>query len=188
MPAATWSVAVTGADSPPMARLSYRQFFKEAPLERRLAMIGVGALAVLVTSSSAFSIKLILRATRAEMPKPVAAAPRKPAALQEMPPYTFRFELANFSISLPSAPNGRTSYAQFSLVLDCPNLEARRHMELNRARLRDTVLSASLPFSVAELQDSKGISRYKTKLMAELKTTFGANAPRDLSLENFLVH
>ncbi len=104
-----------------------------------------------------------------------------------MAPYTFRFELPNFSLSLP-AVGGRTAYAQFSLVLDCPTLEARRHLELNRARLRDTVLSASLPFGAAELKAAPGILAYKSRLLTELKSTFGPNAPRDLSLENFLVH
>src|SRR4051812_14672065 len=121
-----------------MTRLTFRAFYKTAPLPRRLAMTGVGTAAFLVLLSSVSAISLILR-KGIDASAVLKVGPRTPAALAEIPPYTFRFELPNFSISLPSVSGGRTAYAQFSLVLDCPTLESRRHLELNRARLRDTL-------------------------------------------------
>lgn len=171
-----------------MSRLTFKKFYETAPAPRRLAMSALWATAALVIISCFFSISLILRKGIRSVSAPKVSAPRTPAALTEIPPYTFRFELPNFSISLPSRKGGRTAYAQFSLVLDCPSLESRRHLELNRARLRDTVLSASMPFGQEDLRANQGIGRYKSRLLVELRGTFGANAPRDLSLENFLVH
>ncbi len=171
-----------------MSRLTFKAFYKTAPAPKRMMMSAVGAFAALVVISSLCSISMILRRkgneAAAQYPRPV----RTPAALTEIPPYTFRFELPNFSISLPSKKGGRTAYAQFSLVLDCPTLASRRHLELNRARLRDTLLTASMPFGEQDLKGNQGISRYKSRLLVELRGAFGPNAPRDLSLENFLVH
>ncbi len=170
-----------------MTRLTFQAFYKTAPPPKRMAMNMVIGLALMITISSLSAISIILRQGSGMTAAP-APSPRTPAALAEIPPYTFRFELPNFSVSLPTRGKRRTAYAQFSLVLDCPTLDSRRHLELNRARLRDAVLSASLPFGEAELRESRGIARYKGQLLSELKTTFGPNAPRDLSLENFLVH
>ncbi len=170
-----------------MTRIPFRTFFQTASLNRRIAMAGVGFAALVVIIGSVSSIFFILHRTPEDR-MAARAVPRGPAAVAAIPPYTYRFELPNFSISLPSRGGGRTAYAQFSLVLDCPTLDSRRQLELNRARLRDTLLTASMPFGQEELRGIQGIGRYKERLLVELRTAFGANAPRDLSLENFLVH
>lgn len=150
-------------------------------------MYGVLTVASVLVISSLMSIHRLATIDASASKRAPNSLPN-PAGRTEMPPYTFRFELPNFSVSLPSTQGKRTVYAQFSLVLDCPNFDARRALELNRAKLRDVVLSASLGLTVSELQGMEGIAKYKKRLLAELRTAFGKDAPRDLSLEQFLLH
>src|SRR5262245_37977059 len=109
-----------------MENISFWEFFRLASfrVKLRLGFLGLSAILVLVMASTSifFIAKTSLDFSR-ERQRQLASIPA-PAA----PAFAFAYELRDLSLALGSRDAGRTSYAQFSLVLDCPTEGARREM------------------------------------------------------------
>lgn len=102
-------------------------------------------------------------------------------------PFTQSYELQGMSISLGNRNQTLAAYAEFNLILDCPTKDSKRWMEMNRASIRDAVYEATVLFTVEDFSSGEGFSRMKKSIVETLKSRFGAHAPREVAIQNWII-
>ncbi len=154
-----------------------------------LASLGVCAAVILVTT--VFIIFQILRIQFTRVEEVVASETPTPVAdhaeEHEGPPFSQSYEIQGMTISLANRNQTLAAFAEFNLVLDCPNPDSKRWMELNRAVVRDAVYESTVSFTVEEFSSAEGFSKIKKAILDELKKRFGKRAPRDIALRDWVI-
>jgi hypothetical protein len=112
----------------------------------------------------------------------------RPTSRGNAAPGAYTYELRGISIHLSDRHRLHSAYAQFSLLLDCPNQAAQHAMELNHAKLLDTVLQVGNRFYLEDLSDGTGLEAFKARLLAKLEERFRADAPRRIWVRDWLVN
>jgi hypothetical protein len=85
----------------------------------------------------------------------------------------------------------KTAYAQFSLVLDCPDEESHKTLSMNRAKLLDAIFVVGGGFYLEDFQGEKAqksFEKFKKDLLQKYQTDFHAQAPREISLKDWFVN
>lgn len=105
--------------------------------------------------------------------------------------YTFPYEINQVSMALMNRKGTQTAYAQFSLILDCPSEESKKLLTMNRAKLLDTIFVVGSGFYLDDFKGSeatKGFEKFKTQLLQKYQGEFQAQAPKEISLKDWIVN
>jgi len=105
--------------------------------------------------------------------------------------YAFPYEINQVSMALMNRKGTQTAYAQFSLILDCPNEESKKTLTMNRAKLLDTIFLVGSGFYLDDFKGSeatKGFEKFKTLLLEKYQNEFQAQAPTEISLKDWIVN
>lgn len=176
-----------------------RDFFdwlRTAPPEKRqkavlLLSIGFAILMVALVSSV-----LILKAQKNPADAVhVTEAPEDHGAKSEgqvsKGVYRFPYEINQVSMAVMNKKGTKTAYAQFSLVFDCPTEEAHKTLAMNRAKLLDAIFVVGGSFYLDDFQGEKApktFEKFKKDLLEKYKAEFHAEAPREISLKDWVVN
>lgn len=162
-----------------------------APRNRTVVIV-LGLCAVTIFITTVFIVVQILRIQWQNMGDAVAPEAPPPAEGHvshepPAPPFTQTYELQGMTISLGNRNQTLAAYAEFDLVLDCPNKASKHWMEINRASIRDAVYEATISFTVEDFGAPEGFARVKRAILAGLKSRFGDKAPRDVTLRDWVI-
>lgn len=164
--------------------------FKRLPWRTRTLVALLGLCALVISVTTIFIIIQIIRIQWQHVDEAVNPPQVPQAAAHEAPvvePFTQVYELQGMTISLGNRNQTLAAYAEFNLALDCPTKEARRWIEMNRASLRDAVYESTVSFTVEDFNSPEGFSRIKKSILDGLKARFGAFAPRDLMIRDWVI-
>lgn len=175
---------MTAARPPLMAR--------KLPKRARAVMLVLIACAGIIIVTTLFILVQIIRMQVQRVEEAVvqeAAAPPAPEhhTTPTAAPFTEPYELQGMTISLGNRNQTLAAYAEFNLVLDCPDKESKRWMQMNRASIRDAVYESTITFTVEDFTSPEGFSRIKKAILEALKTRFGARAPRDVAIRDWII-
>jgi len=105
--------------------------------------------------------------------------------------FSFPYEINQVSMAIMNRKGTKTSYVQFSLILDCPNEEAKKTLTMNRAKLLDAIFVVGSGFYLDDFngqEASKSFDRFKTQLLEKYQSDFHAQAPREIALKDWIVN
>jgi hypothetical protein len=102
--------------------------------------------------------------------------------------FAFPYEIRNVAVPLTDHRNLRSAYAQFTLVLDCPNPESHRLMELNHAKILNTLFETASTFYVEDFETPTGHQSFKGALQANFKVIFKDQSPRDIAFRDWVIN
>jgi len=100
----------------------------------------------------------------------------------------FSYELKNVGVQLMSQNGARMAYAQFSLVMDCPNTRCQNMMESSRSRLLDIIFEVANDHSLEDFDGASGILLFKRNLLAKIREKFDDLAPQNVDVTEWIVH
>ena len=168
-------------------------FFLRAAPRIKLRLAALGLAGVLIASGTVWAIGTILW-VQWNQPAPDDAptvaeekedAARAPTSIET---YVYTYELKNISIVLINRRGTRTAYAQFSLVLDCPNAESARQMKLDHAKLLDTIFDVAATYYLDDFALPTGFASFKGSLLARYKADFKDVSPRDIAIRDWVMN
>lgn len=147
--------------------------------------------AVLVSIGAMFAVVSILRVHFSG----VSHAPGSPAHTDaaDHPPetkahsFTHPYELKKMSIALTDAQGNAGTFAQFTLVLDCPSEASRHWIEVSRSMIRDAVYETASDFRVEHFSNTDGYSQFREHLLQTLRDRMGDQAPSGVSIEDWVL-
>lgn len=150
------------------------------------------ALAAVIAGATALSIIWIVRAAYSEKPATEVtehAAPTDHASQNsgKSAAGTYDYEIDGLNVTFGTRNNARVSYAQFSLVIQCPTEECQRWMKMNRASLRDAIFAVSMLQNMESFAKPTGVELFKKELLAEFKKRFPAHPPKNLMIRDWFV-
>lgn len=161
------------------------------PKRTRFVMAALIVCGVVILVTTGFILIQIIRIQIARVGDAVKTEPveetHPPVVLSTVPPFTQSYELPGMSISLANRNQTLAAYAEFDLVLDCPNKESRAWMALNRASIRDAVFESTVAFTVEDFSTPEGFGRIKKAILQTLKERFGERAPRDAVIRDWVI-
>ncbi len=167
----------------------FRQINRARPAAR-LFIYTCGMLAVGVVAGAAWSIHQVLTFHQGPPLFPEEVAEEKSAAEEvprEIAHFTYGYDLRNISIPLANRTASQMAYAQFTLKLDCPSADAKRDMEINRAKILDKVFEVATGFYIEDFKNPQGYRRFKDALTASLGSEFKQHGPRAIAIEEWVV-
>lgn len=152
----------------------------------RVAILSM--LAVVVGIFSLAAIVGILRVHFSGEKKVVAHETHEPehASAEHVKGHAFSYEVTKMGIALSDRRGRAGGFAQFSLVFDCPNAEAKRRMEVSRSLVRDAVYEAAADFRVENFNHRDGLSLFKERILEVLDTRLQEDTPRAVSIEDWV--
>jgi flagellar basal body-associated protein FliL len=158
---------------------------------RAVMVVLIGCAAVIIATTGFILVQIIRmqvqRVGEAVTSEEVTAPPPEHHAAPTAAPFTEPYELQGMTISLGNRNQTLAAYAEFNLVLDCPDKESKRWMQMNRASIRDAVYESTISFTVEDFTTPEGFSRIKKAILETLKTRFGARAPRDVAIRDWII-
>jgi flagellar basal body-associated protein FliL len=166
---------------------------------RKILWIGTLGIALGVIAATFWSITIILRAGHPTA-RPVAklvnapSTDREPAATKptsENPsPNSVgnSYQLKDLTLSFSDEKTGRVAYAQFSMTLELPSVEAQRWVSLNRARLLDSLHEVAVQFQLIDIEKPNGIVSFKKALTNQWKAHFGNAAPTTVEFQDWTLN
>jgi len=174
-----------------------RDFFdwlRTAPGEKRQKAIFLLGLGILVLIGAIISTVVILKAQ-----SPSAHGPSHGAQNEEshsldshsQGPYGRPYEIDQISMAVMNRKGTKTAYAQFSLVLDCPNEESHKILAMNRAKLLDAIFVVGGNFYLDDFQGEKApksFEKFKKDLLEKYQAEFHAQAPREIALKDWVIN
>jgi flagellar basal body-associated protein FliL len=166
--------------------------FKKLPLRNRISLGILLASAVTIVFTTLLIIFMIIRIQFSRVEEVVSPEPTHEASAPEhheptTAPFTLSYELQGMSISLGNRNQTLSAYAEFTLVLDCPNKDSKRWMEMNRASIRDAVYESTIAFTVEDFSTPDGFARMKKSIVDTFKGRFGGHAPRDVAVRDWVI-
>ncbi len=164
---------------------------RKLPARARLIFAVLVGCAITVVLTALFILVQIFRMQVHRVEEVVTpdqvVAPEEHAEHPESELFAISYELPGMNISLANRNQTLAAYAQFNLVLDCPNKEAQHWLEMNRASIRDAIYEATIPFTVEDFNGPTGFPRIKKAMLNVLKERFGAYAPRDVVIRDWVI-
>jgi hypothetical protein len=166
--------------------LSFREAMSQASRWVRLKVYALLMLGGVVIAGTVWIVISLLRlqVTPPAM-DPVEVQKRIPTAAPE---YAFSYEMKYLSFHLTNHKETRLAYAQLTLVLDCPDQDAQRMMQLNYAKLIDIVLRVGSTFYVEDFGSPHGFESFKGSLLAHFKAEFKSQAPRAIVIRDWILN
>lgn len=165
--------------------LSYLGFFRQAPFKTKFKLTFLACLGI---SACVVSIWVIVQILLLQRPKEIPTVnERKPASTKPLQ-FAFSYEVKNVSLTITNTNNSRSGYAQFTLVFDMPNEDAKRWMVLNRARLLNMVYEVGGKFFIEDFQAVGGLDLFKQALQLALKGTFGVHSPQQVAITDWVMN
>jgi flagellar basal body-associated protein FliL len=164
--------------------------FKHLPLRNRLA---IGVLVLCAATIFVTTILVIFMIIRIQFSRveeavsPVETHEAPHAQSLTIPLFEQTYELQGMSISLGNRNQTLAAYAEFNLVLDCPTKDSKKWMEMNRASIRDAIYEATIAFTVEDFSSPEGFVRMKKSIVDVLKGRFGAHAPREVVVRDWVI-
>ena len=113
---------------------------------------------------------------------------KRESVTRQVAAFTKSYEVAMISIPLVNRSTTRIAYAQFSLTFDCPNERSYRAMELNRAKLLDTIYTVASNFYLEDFDSTNGIQNFKKSLISSYNKYFRELAPRRLTINDWVIN
>lgn len=163
-------------------------FFKRVAFPVKLKLLflwGVGA-AVLLAS---FYVIFTIITFKDDGPvRPRAQEVTEEGQVNEVPAFTYSYNLSPVSIALVDRRKVRTGYAQFNMVLDCPSEKSVHELSLHRAKIMSALNELAVQFNFEDFQSPAGFARFKNAYRDILKGMFHENAPRNIVIRDWLVN
>lgn len=101
------------------------------------------------------------------------------------------YELEKVSMAVMNKKGTKTSYAQFSLILSCPDERALETIKMNRAKLLDGVFRVGSQFYLDDFigeTASDSFSKFKKLLLEQYQGQFHAEAPQGILLKEWTLN
>ncbi|NBX75806.1 MAG: hypothetical protein EBQ92_04565 [Proteobacteria bacterium] len=171
----------------------FLDWLRTAPYEKRqkaLMLLGVGLIVLL---AAVISTVIILRAQHSSTQVSHLQDSEGAHSAETHPkgPYSISYEINQISMAVMNRKGTKTAYAQFSLVLDCPDEESHKTLSMNRAKLLDAIFVVGGGFYLEDFQGdkaAKSFEKFKKDLLQKYEADFHAQAPREISLKDWFVN
>lgn len=163
--------------------------FKNLPVRSRITIGVLVACAATIFITTILVIFMIIRIQFSRVEEAVVPLETHEAGAHSasIPLFEQTYELQSMSISLGNRNQTLAAYAEFNLVLDCPTKDSKKWMEMNRASIRDAVYEATIAFTVEDFSSPEGFVRMKKSIVEVLKGRFGAHAPREVVVRDWVI-
>lgn len=178
----------------PKEKQPFSQLWREAGWRGRAIALFAGSAAIAVVAGASLLVgRLVMvqvearRELAAHEPVGESEQPTAPVPERDVEPFTYSFEVRGISIPLADRAATKIAYANFSLSLDCATPACKRAMELNRARLLDTLFETATRFYLEDLQGPEGLSPFKTAIVSDLRGAFGELSPREIAIRDWVI-
>lgn len=155
-----------------------------------LLSVGIGVVLLAIVS-----IVNILSAQKDKevIPAPVADVEKKEPeeVVKKSLPFSFPYEINQVAMAVMNKAGSKTAYAQFSMVLDCPNETAFKAMTLNRAKLVDSIFDIGGNFYLEDFSPEKTpetLTKFKAQLLEKYQHSFQAESPRELVIKDWVLN
>lgn len=148
------------------------------------ALAVIGGAGAIVTQLVQGQIEAHRRLAALEPPPDAAAEAPAP---REVDPFTYTYEVKGVSVPLADRAATRITYATFSLSLDCASPGCRRAMEINRARVLNSLYETATKFYVEDFSGPEGLTPFKAAVSAGLRGAFGELAPRAIAIREWVI-
>ena len=175
-----------------MSEDSLLSFFAKSPTRVKLRLSFFFTTGVTVIVVAGFIIGTVYKYHRSpSVTEQVLTKSREVASAAPVQPYQYPYEIKDISIVLMNKNATRTAYAQFTLILDCPDEESKKAMTLHRARLLDTIFEVGSNFYIEDFTPTsavKSFDRFKGGIRDSYAKFFKSQAPRDVVLKDWFVN
>jgi len=101
------------------------------------------------------------------------------------------YEVNKVSMAVMNKKGTRTAYAQFSLILSCPDEKSVQTMTMSRAKLLDGIFSVGSQFFLDDFVGDaapESFAKFKRLLLDQYKNEFHAQAPKELVLKDWTLN
>lgn len=146
---------------------------------------------VLVTAMGAAGVKIVLQAQNPPVAQEAELNHQEPEETHASKPTGFPYEINQVSMAMMNRKGTKTAYAQFSLVLTCPNEQAHKSMSLNRAKLLDTIFHVGSDFYLDDFEGPKtadSLIAFKKRLLEKYQADFSSQGPSEIVLKDWIVN
>jgi flagellar basal body-associated protein FliL len=172
---------------------NFLDWLRTAPTEKRQKALILLALGAMIFLAAIVSTVVILRAQKpGTHVSHVSESEKSPADEEHSKgPYDLSYEINQISMAVMNRKGTKTAYAQFSLVLDCPDEESHKTLSMNRAKLLDAIFVVGGGFYLEDFQGekaAKSFEKFKKDLLQKYETDFHAQAPREISLKDWFIN
>jgi flagellar basal body-associated protein FliL len=172
---------------------NFLDWLRTAPTEKRQKALILLGLGVIVLFAAVISTVVILKAQKPTTQVSHVAESEASHSGEAHPkgPYSLSYEINQISMAVMNRKGTKTAYAQFSLVLDCPDEESHKTLSMNRAKLLDAIFVVGGGFYLEDFQGEKAqksFEKFKKDLLQKYQTDFHAQAPREISLKDWFVN
>ena len=172
---------------------NFIDWLRNAPTEKRQKALIILGLGVIISLAAVISTVVIVKAQNpASQVSHVSESETSHAAdLRSKGPYSLSYEINQISMAVMNRKGTKTAYAQFSLVLDCPDEESHKTLSMNRAKILDTIFVVGGGFYLEDFQGekaTKSFEKFKKDLLQKYENDFHAQAPREISLKDWFIN
>lgn len=170
-------------------------WFRTADPETKKKAVRLISIGVLMTFISGLAIAYVLRArslpSSSDTKTENEAGESEQSLSHQNSSFVFPYEINQVSMAMMNRKGTQTAYAQFSLILDCPTEESKKTLAMNRAKLLDSIFVVGSSFYLDDFTGKdalKGFEKFKTQLLEKYQADFQAQAPREISLKDWIVN
>ena len=163
-------------------------FFRMASLAQRSKVFGLFLCGLMTIAVSTASIRWVWQTHLGPEVEPARSIP---TPIPPVAPYVFPYEIKQVSMAISNEGGTRTAYAQFTLMLDCPNEDSQKLMVLNRAKLLDSIFEVGSTMTIEQFQGVKApeaFAFFKKRLLEIYKGQFGDLAPREVVFRDWFIN
>lgn len=173
------------------AQDSFGNFIKSAPppVKKRvlllLSMAGAFVLGAFITISWIWKLH-----RGPSLPEAVLESSRKLAG-HEPVSFQHAYEIKDMSMAILNKKGTRTAYSQFTIIFDCATEACLKAMELNRAKLINTIFEVGSDFYVEDFEAplaKTGFKRFKDKLLEKTTEFFGKQGPHVIVFKDWVMN
>lgn len=146
---------------------------------------------VFITVIGAYGVKTALQAQHPSVAQESENIQQEPEEVHAAKATGFPYEINQVSMAMMNRKGTKTAYAQFSLVITCPNEESHKSMALNRAKLLDTIFHVGSDFYLDDFEGPKtaeSLTVFKKRLLEKYQTEFSSNGPSEIVLKDWIVN
>ncbi len=161
-------------------------FFWRSPVFTKLKLCGLLLIAVGMVVGTLILVGAVVRVSfKNSSENDISSAP---ILVENHPEFEVNYLLKDISIPLVDRASTKIAYAQFSLMLDCPTNACKRAMELHRPKLLDRIFEVASKFYLEDFAQAKGFEKFKHAFLTTLRKDFNEMAPRQVTIENWVIN
>ncbi|NBW98584.1 hypothetical protein EBR03_03335 [bacterium] len=173
-----------------MLRDFFDWFRSTTPEKKKFATLWI-LFGILVTVMGVFGVKYVLQAQHPPVAQESESVQHEPEEVHASKSTGFPYEINQVSMAIMNRKGTKTAYAQFSLVITCPNEESHKSMVLNRAKLLDTIFNVGSDFYLEDFEGPKtaeSLTAFKKRLPEKYQTEFSSRGPSEIVLKDWIVN